>query len=100
MAIRPNIAAAFEAVYPQSRHRRQYIDDAISKGTPSFGHKVLGSLIANRKDDCGFTTTFDPPIEEPALFSTALLAAADQVRPPVAAIDSSDRAMRCLNESD
>lgn len=29
-------AAAFEAIYPQPRHRRQYIDDAISKGTPCF----------------------------------------------------------------
>ena len=49
-------AAAFEAVYPQPRHRRQYIDDAISKGTPCFGHRVLGSLIAARKVDCVFTT--------------------------------------------
>lgn len=29
-------AKAFEAVYPEARHRRQYIDDAISKGTPCF----------------------------------------------------------------
>lgn len=36
-------ANAFEAVYPQPRHRRQYIDDAIAKGTPCFGHRVLGS---------------------------------------------------------
>jgi hypothetical protein len=31
--------AAFEAVYPQPRHRRQYIDDAISKGR----YNVLGT---------------------------------------------------------
>ncbi len=93
-------AAAFEAVYPQPRHRRQYIDDAISKGTPSFGHRVLGSLIAARKVDCVFTTNFDPLVEESALSANALLPTADQARPTVAAIDSGERAMRCLNESD
>lgn len=93
-------AAAFEAVYPQPRHRRQYIDDAISKGTPCFGHKVLGSLIAARKVDCAFTTNFDPLVEESALSANAILPVADQARPTVAAIDSADRAMRCLNESD
>jgi hypothetical protein len=93
-------AAAFEAVYPQPRHRRQYIDDAISKGTPSFGHRVLGSLIAARKVDCVFTTNFDPLLEESALSSNSLLPAAGQARPTVAAIDSGERALRCLNESD
>lgn len=93
-------AAAFEAVYPQPRHRRQYIDDAISKGTPCFGHRVLGSLIAARKVACVFTTNFDPLVEESALSANALLPTADQTRPTVAAIDSAERAMRCLNESD
>lgn len=93
-------AAAFEAVYPQPRHRRQYIDDAISKGTPCFGHKVLGSLMASGKVDCVFTTNFDPLIEEAALSANAILPVAAQNRPTVAAIDSADRAMRCLSESD
>lgn len=93
-------AAAFEAVYPQPRHRRQYMDDAISKGTPCFGHKVLGSLIAARKVDCVFTTNFDPLVEESALSANTILPMADQARPTVAAIDSADRALRCLNESD
>ncbi|MEG5266833.1 SIR2 family protein [Pseudomonas sp. JDS28PS106] len=93
-------AAAFEAVYPQPRHRRQYIDDAISKGTPCFGHKVLGSLIAAGKADCIFTTNFDPLIEESAQAANALLPASFQNRPTVAAIDSAERAMRCLTESD
>lgn len=93
-------AAAFEAVYPQPRHRRQYIADAISKGTPCFGHKVLGSLMAAGKVDCVFTTNFDPLIEEAALSANAILPVVDQKRPTVAAIDSADRAMRCLNESD
>lgn len=93
-------AKAFEAVYPQPRHRRQYIDDAISKGTPCFGHTVLGSLIAAGKVDCIFTTNFDPLIEESAHSANAILPVEDQNRPTVAAIDSADRAMRCLNESD
>lgn len=93
-------AAAFEAVYPQPRHRRQYIDDAICKGTPCFGHKVLGSLMASGRVDCAFTTNFDPLVEESALSANALLPVADQARPTVAAIDSADRALRCLNESD
>jgi hypothetical protein len=93
-------AAAFEAVYPNPKHRRQYIDDAISKGTPCFGHKILGSLIADGKVHCVFTTNFDPLIEEAALGANAILPITAQVRPVVAAIDSSDRAMRCLNESD
>ena len=93
-------AAAFEAVYPESRHRRQYIDDAISKGTPCYGHKVLASLIAAGKIDCVFTTNFDPLIEDATVAANARLPVANQVRPTVAAIDSADRAMRCLNESD
>lgn len=93
-------AKAFEAVYPESRHRRQYIDDAISKGTPCFGHKVLGSLMAAGKVDCVFTTNFDPLIEESANSANTILPVDAQNRPTVAAIDSADRAMRCLNESD
>lgn len=93
-------AAAFEAVYPEPRHRRQYIDDAISKGTPCFGHKVLGSLMASRMADCVFTTNFDPLAEDCAVEASAHLPAGNQARPTVAAIDSADRAMRCLNESD
>lgn len=93
-------AAAFEAVYPQARHRRQYIDDAISKGTPCFGHRVIGSLLAARKVDCVFTTNFDPLVEDSAVSANALLPTTMQARPTVAAIDSGERAMRCLNESD
>lgn len=87
-------------MYPQPRHRRQYIEDAISKGTPCFGHKVLASLIAAGKSDCVFTTNFDPLVEDATVTANSRLPVADQVRPTVAAIDSADRAMRCLNESD
>lgn len=93
-------AAAFEAAYPQQRHRRQYIDDAIKNGIPCYGHKVLGALMAARKVDCVFTTNFDPLVEEAALAANSLLPVTDQKRPTVAAIDSGERAMRCLNEAD
>lgn len=93
-------AATFEAVYPQPRHRRQYIAEAIKKGTPCFGHKVLASLMAAGKVDCIFTTNFDPLAEDAAIAANAMLPAANQRRPTVAAIDSANRAMRCLNESD
>ena len=90
-------AAAFEAVYPQPRHRRQYIDDAIAKGTPCFGHRVLGSLLAARKVDCVFTTNFDPLVEEAARSANSLLPATEQARPTNAAIDSVERAITYLN---
>lgn len=93
-------AKAFEAVYPEARHRRQYIEDAISKGTPCFGHKVLGSLMAAGKINSIFTTNFDPLIEEAVYSANSILPLVDQNRPTVAAIDSADRALRCLNESD
>lgn len=93
-------AAAFEAVHPQPRHRRQYIADAVAKGTPCFGHRVLGSLVATRKVNCVFTTNFDPLVEEATAAANALLAVEEWSRPTVAGIDSSDRALRCLNESD
>lgn len=92
-------AAAFEMVYPQERHRRQYIEDAVRRGLPCYGHRVLGALMAARKVDCVFTTNFDPLIEDTALAANALLNVADQTRPTVAAIDSGERAMRCLKES-
>lgn len=93
-------AAAFEAVYPHERMRRQYINDAIARGTPAFGHKVLGSLMAARKTDCVFTTNFDPLIEEAAQTASALLPTTEQFRPTVAALDSADRAVRSLKEPD
>lgn len=93
-------ARAFETVYPNPRLRRQYIDDAIKKGTPCYGHKVLASMMAGGKVDCVFTTNFDPLIEDAAAAANALLPGADQRRPTVAGLDSADRAKRCLTEAD
>lgn len=56
--------------------------------------------MAAGKIDSVFTTNFDPLIEESAHSANAILPIDGQNRPTVAAIDSADRAMRCLNESD
>ena len=87
-------ASAFEAVYPQPRHRRQYIADAIAKGTQCFGHKVLASLMVAGKVDRIFTTNFDPLAEDAAISANATLPSTNQRRPTVAAIDSADRASK------
>lgn len=93
-------SAAFEAVYPNERQRRQYIDDAISKGTPCFGHRVLAALMSSKQLSCVFTTNFDPLVEDSATVANSLLPAESRAKPTVAALDSAERALRCLDESD
>lgn len=92
-------AAAFEMVYPQERHRRQYIEDAVKNGVPCYGHKVLAALVATGKVDCIFTTNFDTLIEDTTLSANGVLKVEDQKRPTVAALDSVERAILCLKES-
>lgn len=91
---------AFEIVFPDERHRRQYIDDAVCKGNPSYAHRALASLMTDGKVNCVFTTNFDPLIEESATIADQLLPPDLRSRPTVAALDSADRALRCLEESD
>lgn len=93
-------SAAFEAVFPTEDERRRYIEDAIRKGTPSFGHRVLASLIATKRVPCIFTTNFDPLIEIASTQTDQLLDADARAMPTVAALDSVDRAERCMRESD
>lgn len=93
-------SAAFEAVYPGEHHRRQYIADAIRKGTPSFAHRVLAALMSNKQVSCVFTTNFDQLIETSATIADQVLPPEHQSRPTVAALDSADRALRCLLEAD
>jgi hypothetical protein len=92
-------AAAFEAVYPAEAERRRYIEDAVRKGTPSFAHRVLASMITTRTVPCVFTTNFDQLIETAATITGQLAAPADRAHLTVAALDSVDRAERCLRES-
>jgi hypothetical protein len=93
-------AAAFEAVFPTEKQRRQYIDDAIAKGKPSYAHRALASLMVTKQACCVFTTNFDPLVEDSCAGVNALLDIELRKRPVVAAIDSVDRAERCLTESD
>src|SRR5581483_5329376 len=93
-------AVLFERVYPDPADRRAYIDAAVRRGTPSFGHRVLASLIAARLAPCVFTTNFDPLIERAAVVADELLPAGNRVHLTVAALDSNERAERCVRESD
>ncbi|AMO99568.1 SIR2-like domain protein [Collimonas arenae] len=93
-------STAFELVYPQENLRRQYIADAIRKGTPSFAHRVLAALMSSKQLNCLFTTNFDPLVEDSLTLSNALLPPEQQAKPTIAAIDSAERAKRCIDESD
>lgn len=93
-------SAAFEAVYPDEKLRRQYIDDAMRKGTPCYGHRVLAALMSSHQLDCVFTTNFDTLLEKAVTISDELLPPEGRANATVAAIDSGERAQRCLDESD
>jgi hypothetical protein len=92
-------SAAFEAVYPDVAGRRRYIEDAVRRGTPSFAHRVLAALMTTKRLPCVFTTNFDPLVETAATLTDQLLPARERAHPTVAALDSADRAVRCLRES-
>lgn len=92
-------AAAFEAVYPTPEDRRSYIEKAIRKGTPSFAHRVLASLLTIRHVPCVFTTNFDQLIESATTITDQLMPADERAYLTVAAIDNADRAELCLRES-
>jgi len=91
-------AAAFEAVYPDRRLRRAYIDDASRKGTPCFAHRVLASVISIGRVPCIFTTNFDPLVEQATTITDQMLPAGERVHLTVAAIDNPDRAALALRE--
>jgi len=92
-------AAAFEAVYPTPEARRSYIEDAVKKGTPSFAHRVIASLLTTRRVPCIFTTNFDPLVDNAATVTDQLVEAPDRAHLTVAAIDNVERAELCLRES-
>ena len=91
---------AFEALYPTPEDRRLFIRNQVSKGSPSLGHKVLGSLLAARKTPCVFTTNFDALVESAATIASQLLPASERGTPTLAAIDNAARAETCLRESE
>jgi hypothetical protein len=56
----------FERMYPDPRDRRTYIDQQVSKGRPSFGHRVMAAPISSGRLPLVFTTNFDDLIEQAA----------------------------------
>lgn len=92
-------AVAFEAVYPTQESRRDYIEHAIRKGTPSYAHRVLAALITSKKVPCIFTTNFDQLVETAVAHTDQLVSPDKRAHLTVAAIDSAARAQSCINES-
>lgn len=92
-------AKAFEAVYPAAEDRRIYIEQAVTKGTPSFAHRVLAALLTTRRIPCIFTTNFDQLVETATTLTDQLVSADERANMTVAAIDNAERAERCLSES-
>lgn len=92
-------ATAFEAVLSDPADRRRYIDETIRRGSPSYGHRVLAALVANRQIPCIFETNFDPLMEDAVAVADDLLPPSERVHLTTAAIDSAGRAELCLRES-
>ncbi len=92
-------ARAFEAVYPTAEDRRIYIEKAVTKGTPSFAHKVLAALLTTHRIPCVFTTNFDQLVETATTLTDQLVSAPERANLTTAAIDNAERAERCLRES-
>ncbi|MBL4833233.1 MAG: SIR2 family protein [Pseudomonas sp.] len=90
---------AFEALHPTQEDRRLYIKKQVSKGSPSLGHKVLGSLLCSNQTCCVFTTNFDTMIEDSATVAAQLLPSSRRASATIAAIDNSARAEICLREN-
>ena len=92
-------ASAFEATYPEAIDRRSYIDDAVKRGTPSFAHHVLATLVSGGLTRCLFTTNFDQFIERTVVITDELLPPERQARLTVSALDSVERGERCVREA-
>jgi len=93
-------ARAFEAVYPSVEDRRTYIAQKVQQGCPSFAHRVLACMLATGKTPCIFTTNFDNLVESATTIARSKVDPAKHKDLTVAAIDSADRAARCVREND
>ncbi len=91
-------STAFEIAYPEAADRRSYIENAVRRAAPSFGHRVLASLISGGVIRCLFTTNFDPLIERATAVTDDLLPPDRQAHLTVSAIDSVERGQRCLRD--
>ena len=92
-------STAFEAAYPEASDRRSYIENAVKKGSPSFGYRVLASLISGGLTHCLFTTNFDALVERATAVADDLLSPDRQAHLTESALDSVERGERCLREA-
>lgn len=93
-------ARAFEAVYPSVEDRRIYIAKKVQQGCPSFAHRVLASMLVTGRVPCIFTTNFDNMVESATTIARSKVDPCTHKELTVAAIDSAERAARCLREND
>lgn len=89
-------SVAFATVYPDVADRRAYIDEQVRRGTGSYGHRVLASLISTKKVPAVVTTNFDPLVERETVVTDELLPADLRSHITIAAIDSAERGERVL----
>lgn len=92
-------AAAFEAVYPTQDARRAYIEQAVTQGRASFGHRVLAALMTSKKTQCVFSTNFDPLLDRAATITDELVEVSERANLVVAGIDNAARAELSMKES-
>ena len=92
-------AAAFEAAFPEALDRRSYVSDAVKRGTPSYAHRVLASMISSGLVRCVFTTNFDSLVERATAVTDDLLPPEGQAHLTVGTLDTVERAERCVREA-
>ena len=92
-------AVAFETVYPDRRERWRYIARHIERGDPTYGHKVLASLVVSGQLPCVATTNFDTLAEDAVTVADSLLPVDQRARLVVADRDSAERARTCIEEA-
>jgi hypothetical protein len=86
-------AAYFEAAYPAEADRRRYLEAAVLRGSPSFGHLALAALMATDRVRVTWTTNFDRLPED-----AASLAYGTSGRLTVATLETAEIALDALNE--
>lgn len=92
-------AVAFEKVYPDERDRRRYIEERVAEGRPSFAHRVVAALIAARRLPAVFQTNFDSLADDATVVQLDAVTSDDRPNLTISALDSADRAERCLREN-
>lgn len=92
-------SVAFAAVYPEAADRRTYIEEQVRRGTATYGHRVLASLISTKRVPAVVTTNFDPLVECTAVITDELLPVEQRSHLNTAAIDSAERGERAVAEN-